>query len=301
MNANENIDTGTPQNHTHAGGRPARGWRSRRTLVAVTAAGALAAGAVVGSVLASGGVASAATRTGWIVAAGTLNAENTQDPATANHLLNTPTAYGAGASLVRSPIQPGYATTPVLGYTSYAQFNSDIQNGNISYPYQWVMYDPENWSSTPVSEQQNPIKYMTQFGRLAHANGLKVIMAPAQDLGTVSGSVIPRLSGESLPTWFVRANIAGAGAAVSDVFDLQNESQTTNLTQYDSLFNSVAAQARAANARIQVFAEVSTATATAQQMTAAAQSVTANGYYVAAPGAAAQAAQFFNNMEAAGY
>ncbi len=59
------------------------------------------------------------------------------------------------------------------------------------------MYDPENWSATPVNEQQDPVKYMTLFGQLAHANGLKVIQAPALDLGTVPGSVLPRQAGES--------------------------------------------------------------------------------------------------------
>ena len=80
----------------------------------------------------------------------------------------------------------------MLSYTSYAQFNSDIASGAIRYPYKWVMYDPEDWSATPVNEQKNPVKYMTLFGQLAHAHGLKVIQAPALDLGTVPGSALPR-------------------------------------------------------------------------------------------------------------
>ena len=104
------------------------------------------------------------------------------DAGTTSYFFNTPTAYGAGASLVKTPVQARYATTPVLAYTSYARFSSDIRSGAIRYPYKWVMYDPENWSATPVSERQAPVKYMTLFGQLAHAHGLKIIQAPALDL-----------------------------------------------------------------------------------------------------------------------
>ena len=211
-----------------------------RATAALAAAG-LTAIAFAG--FAAAGPASAATTTGWEMTAGNVQSLSQQDSATAAHFFNTPASYGAGASLVKTPVQAGYATTPVLGYTSYAQFASDIKNGSISYPYKWVMYDAEKWSATPVGEQQNPIKYMRLFGQLAHAHGFKVIMAPALDLGAVSGSVLPRQPGESLNAWWVRVNISGA----------------------------------------------------------AGRSVTADGFYVAAPGAIPQADQFFKAMHTAGY
>ena len=143
--------------------------------------------------------------------AGNVQSLSGVDASTASYFFNTAAAYGAGASLVKTPVQAHYATTPVLSYTSYAQFQSDITSGAITYPYKWVMYDPENWAATPVNEQQDPVKYMTLFGQLAHANGLKVIQAPALDLATVPGSVLPRQPGESADQWFVRVNIAGQG------------------------------------------------------------------------------------------
>ena len=45
---------------------------------------------------------------------------------------------------------------------------------------------------------------------------------------------------------------------------------------------------------------MSTANGTSDQMTAAAEAISPNGIYVAAPGATAQADQFFLNMKAAG-
>jgi hypothetical protein len=299
MNASENANTVTIDDHAQTG-RRAGGWRPARRFLAGLAATAVTAGALFGPVLASAAPASAATQPGWVLGAGTLAGVAAQDPALASQLLNTPTAYGTGSSLTGDPIQPGLASTPVLSYTSYAQFASDLQNGRIAFGYQWVMYDPEKWGATPLAEQQDPVKYMTLFGQLAHAHGLKVIMAPAMDLGWVQGSVIPRLPREQVTAWYVRVNLAGAAAAAGDLYILQGESQTASLPRYDWLFTSAAAQARAANPGVQVFAEVSTFNGTTQQMVAAAQSISPDGFYVAAPGATAQAAQFLQAMASAG-
>ena len=233
--------------------------------------------------------------------AGNVQSVSGQDPGTASHFFNTPAAYGAGASLVRSPVQAGYATTPVLSYTSYAQFRSNIQSGAIKYPYHWVMYDPEHWYKTPVSEQQNPARYMTLFGQLAHAHGLKVIQAPALDLAYVAGSVLPRNRRESGNQWYVRVNIAGTAAAAGDIFLLQDESNMGAMTQYTSLYNTTAIQARAANPNVKAFSEVSTDNGTTAQMVAAARSISPDGFYVAAAGDIPSTVQFFSQMKAAGY
>lgn len=260
----------------------------------------MVAGAVLGPVL-TAGPASAATRLGWIMGAGNVHLLGQRDHAIASHFIDTPASFGTGASLVGDPIQPGLSTTPVLAYTSYARFSSDIRDRRISFPYRWVMYDPEEWNRTPVNEQQDPARYMTLFGRLAHAHRLKVIMAPGMSLGYVRGSAVPRHQTESIAAWYVRVNLAGAAAAASDIYDLQSESQTGNLKSYDWLFSHAAAQARAANPRVQVFAEVSTVNGSAGRMAAAARSIHPDGFYVAAPGAVGQADQFFQKMKAAGY
>jgi len=291
--------TTTNSTHLHSALSRIRGWRPLAKVTAVGAAAA-AAGGVTLSMLA-GGAASAATKPAWFMTAANVQSLSGMDSATAAHFFNTATAYGAGASLVKTPVQAGYATTPVLNYTSYAQFSSDIASGAIKYPYKWVMYDPEDWAQTPVNEQQDPITYMKAFNSLAHAHGLKVIEAPAMDLCSVSGTNYPRLSGETCSAWFSRVNIAGAAATGGDIFVLQDESNTTNLSQYDSLYATTSAQARAANSGIKVYSEVSTANGTAAQMAAATESISPDGMYVAAPGATAQVDQYFQTMEAAGY
>ena len=284
-----------------ASGRRARG-RHPRTIGAKAGVAAFASVSAASLALTlAAGPAGAAARPAWAMTAGNIQSMSQQNPGTTSHFFNTPTAYGNGASLVRTPIQKGYATTPVLGFTSYAQFKADIANGSISYPYKWVMYDPEVWTYTPVSEQQNPIKYMTLFGQLARAHGFKVIQAPALDLAWAPGSVLPIQRHESGDQWFVRVNLAGAAAAAGDVFDLQNESNTRAVSQYAQMYKSTASQARAANAKVKVFSEVAADDGTAAQMATAAKSVSPDGFYVAAAGHIPTTLQFFNLMKAAGY
>jgi len=305
MPASDESPSGTTRDQSGTGAETPtrrRHFSGKSRAIAVAAAVAvIAGGTAAGLVLSSSGQAHAASHPAWAMTAGNIQLMSKQDAAVTSHFFNVTTSYGAGASLVRTPIQAGYKTTPVLSYTSYAQFNSDIQNHKISYPYQWVMYDPEDWSQTPVDEQQDPIKYMKLFGQLAHAHGLKVIMAPALDLGSVSGSLLPRRSGESINQWYVRVNIAGAAAAAGNIYILQDESNVTNLAEYDSMYNSVAAQAHAAKSATSVYSEVSTANGTASQMAAAVKSIGPDGFYVATPGAAAVGVQFFRLLQAAGY
>lgn len=183
-----------------------------------------------------------------------------------------------------------------------SQFASDLQNGAISSNYKWVQYDPEMWAHTPVNEQQNPALYMKLFGQLAHANGYSVIEVPARDLAQVPGNACPQLAGENLDHWFVRCNIAGAAAAYADVFVLQDQVNTTNLTEFDYLYNTTRSQALAANPQVVEDAEVSTNYGTADQMAAAAQSVNPDGYYInATTPTIGQADQVLQEMQAAGY
>jgi hypothetical protein len=284
-----------------AGRHRVRGWRPRTARAKAGLAAVAAVGATGLALALVAGPAGAATKPVWCMTAGNVQSLSGVDASTASYFFNTSAAYGAGASLVKTPVQAHYATTPVLSYTSYAQFQSDISSGAITYPYKWVMYDPETWTATPVNEQQDPVKYMTLFGQLAHANGLKVIQAPALDLAWATGSVLPLHQGESGDQWFIRVNLAGAAAAAGDIFQFQDESNTTAGGQYAYMFTTTQAQAQAANASVKVFSEVSTLNGTAAQMATAAQSISPDGFYVAAAGNIPQTDQFFQLMKTAGY
>ncbi len=278
-----------------------RGWRPRTTRAKAGIAAVAAVGATGLALALAVGPAGAATKPVWSMTAGNVQSHERGGRQHGVPLLQHVRGLRRRGQPGENPRPGPLRTTPVLSYTSYAQFASDISSGAITYPYKWVMYDPENWAATPVNEQQDPVKYMTLFGQLAHANGLKVIQAPALDLATVTGSVLPRLAGESADQWFVRVNIAGKAAAAGDIFQLQDESNTTAGGQYAYMFNTTEGQAQAANANVKVFSEVSTVNGTAAQMATAAQSISPDGYYVAAAGNIPQTDQFFQLMKAAGY
>jgi hypothetical protein len=247
--------------------------------------------------------ASAATRD-WIATGWNIHLANQMDPATTGHFFNTSSSFGTGPTASGNPVTDGFAANAALVFGSYAQFASDLHSGAISPAYKWVLYDPEEWSQTPVAEQLDPARYLTRFGQLAHAHGYKVIEAPGRDLGNVArtGSACPELPGENLDHWYIRCDIAGTAAAASDVYVLQDQVNTTSLTEYDALFSSARKQALDANPQAVVDSELSTNYGTASQMAAAAKSVAADGFYVSITSPAiGQAGQFFRLMRSAGY
>lgn len=264
----------------------------------------LAATAAAGAAAATFGTAaaSAATTSNWVMTGWNIHQLDQLSPATASHFFNTPSSYATGPNTATSPVSDGFATTGVLVYNSYAQFAADIASHAIAPSYTWVMYDPEYWAATPLNEQQNPALYMQQFGQLAHAHGLKVIEAPARDLGLVPGAACPETRGESLDHWFLRCNIPAAAAASADMLVVQDQVNTTNVAEFDTLYTNSRAQAQAANPQIITDAEVSTTYGTASQIATAAKSAHADGIYInATTNALSKAKSFLRIMQLAGY
>ena len=259
-----------------------RSIRRRRPLLGTLGSLVAATAAAFAATIGGGVPAASATTHDWIATGWNIHLANQLDPATARHFFNTSSSFGTGPKAAVNPVTNGFAANAVLVYDSYAQFASDIQSGAISPAYKWVLYDPEEWSQTPVTEQLSPGRYLTQFGQLAHAHGYKVIEAPGRDLGNVAraGSSCPKLAGEDLDHWYIRCDIAGTAAAASDMVVVQDQVNTTNPAGYDWLFSHARQQALAANPQVIVDSELSTNYGTASQMAAAAKSVNADGFYV---------------------
>jgi hypothetical protein len=88
-----------------------RWWRPRTTRAKVGFA-AVAAVSVTGLALALvAGLAGGPAKPAWIMTAGNVQSLSQQDARTAALFFNTPASYGAGASLVQTPVQARYATT----------------------------------------------------------------------------------------------------------------------------------------------------------------------------------------------
>jgi hypothetical protein len=263
-------------------------------------AAALAAGAAAATL---GAVPASASTTGnWMMTGWNIHQLYHMDPGTTSHFFNTQSSYATGPNSGTSPVSDGFSASGVLVYNSYAQFASDIANHAIAPSYQWVMYDPEMWAQTPVTEQRNPALYLQKFGQLAHANGLKVVEVPGRDLGLVAGSACPKTRGENLDHWYLRCNIPGAVASSADILVVQDQVNTLNVPEFDYLYSAARSEAQAANPQIVVDAEVSTTYGSATQMVTAARSAHADGIYInATTPAIGKTDRLLRAMKAAGF
>lgn len=183
------------------------------------------------------------------------------------------------ASDTSSPSVPGLAGTvvPTRIYRSYAAFAQDLATGHVPESVRAVMYDPEMWAATPIAEQRDPRMYMVRFSQLARAHHLLPILAPARDLVLVRGGSCVKRTGENLNQAYVRCGLATAVAAAGALV-VQSQANQFDVATFRSFVALVVRQARAANPRVAVLAQLATAPlgqeASVPQLLTAVQSVT---------------------------
>lgn len=190
-------------------------------------------------------------------------------------------AQAAGASSVRYAVgsahlfvlllrgQTSTAGQEVADFRSYAELKKMIRQGTIAPGIRWVMYDNEQWSLTPADEQADPVHYEQLFARLAHRQGYKVILAPAQDLvpGFDKNSF---RAGQAVWPSYLSMGLAAASARAADIYEIQAQPYEMSVYRsqhaYADFVAAAAAQARAANPGIVIYAGLST-----QRVSSAAQ------------------------------
>jgi hypothetical protein len=240
----------------------------------------------------------------WIINSAQLSAAQSASPSSVGY------AVSPAHLLVLLP--PGHTSSAgqkAADFRSYAEFETMITQGTIPAGIGWVMYDNERWSYTPAGEQLDPVRYEQLFARLAHRHGYKVILAPAQDL-------VPGLGQNSFrqdkPGWqpYLSSGLAAASARYGDIYEIQAQRYEMSVYRarhaYAGFVAAVAAQARAANPDIVIYAGLST-----QRVSSAAQllqdylatSDLVDGYWMNIPrsnqpGPAALADQFFRDIPA---
>lgn len=173
---------------------------------------------------------------------------------------------------------------PVVTFSALGELEQAVSGGGLPTGTRAVLYDPEAWAFTPAAEQRNPARAARQALHLAHAHGLRLIVAPALNLTTVRPTSGPR--------WrqFLDLGLAGAMAKVADVIELQAQSLERDTSSYAAFVRTAARQARAANPKVTVLAGLSTnppgIAVTSQQLTAAirATSGMVSGYWLNIPG-----------------
>ncbi|MBI2238200.1 MAG: hypothetical protein HYU54_06720 [Actinobacteria bacterium] len=212
----------------------------------------------------------------WITSTGTINAISRVDPRIAEGVFGSPAAIALGG-------WPGAMTG--RSWASYAQFAADVRDGTIPWNVRVVMYDPERWDATPISEQQDPITYIQLFVALAHAHGYFAVVTPHPSLMAVSGAACGQVEGETVEEAYVRCRIAERAARYADALETQAQSLERYPSAYRAFVAETAAQAREANPNVVMLSGLSTAPgypATPEMLHAAWSSVKdiVDGYYL---------------------
>jgi len=144
--------------------------------------------------------------------------------------------------------------SPAADFTSAAALVQALKSGRIPASAPYVVLDLEAWPLTPLAEQRNPIAAAEVAARAAKAAGKRLIFTPGVDLVRILTG--QRLHGAALSAAYGRL-LAGPGAAVSDVFEIQ--AQSTEGTPEAASFTSTALRAaRAAHPGVPVLVGLST-------------------------------------------
>jgi hypothetical protein len=148
-------------------------------------------------------------------------------------------------------------------FTSYAKLSAALADGALPRGARAVLYDNEHWPLTPVAEQQNPAKYEALAAAAVHAHHLLFVSTPATTLTDV---LAPGATDRYAA--YLRLDLAASAARHADAIDIQAQGAEADLAKYVAFVRAAAAQARAANPRVLVFAGIST-NPSGQQVTAA--------------------------------
>ena len=176
----------------------------------------------------------------------------TQAPRIAESLFGSPRSVVLGFA-------PPYSKAPTaLSWASEAAFELAIHNVWIPSTVTTVMYDPENWPSTPERERLDPVAAMQAFSLAARAHGYRVILTPHPSLMTVPGGLCTVGAGEAIEAAYVRCDIAGQAARYADVVETQAQYLEADPSAYGDFVSTTAAQARAANPDVLVISGLST-------------------------------------------
>lgn len=181
-------------------------------------------------------------------------------PALASVVTSQKVAAGLARKRLYELVQPGQqpltlaGAWPAVVFTSAASLVRAVQSGELPARTQAVLYDPEAWPYTPVSEQRDPVGATARAAAAAHAAGLQLIAAPGLDL---TGALAPD---RAVPRsqLFLELGLAARFAAHADVIELQAQSLERDAAGYASFVTAAARQARRARPGVGLVAGVST-------------------------------------------
>lgn len=174
----------------------------------------------------------------------------------------------------------------IVIFASARELEDAVTGGTLPAGTYGLLYDPEAWSFTPSTEQEDPVRAAIRAAAVAHAHGLRLIVAPALNL---TGVLAPGSRGRRWQT-FLDLGLVGQLARVADVIEIQAQSLERDAATYTAFVRAAASQARQANSGIAVLAGLSTnppgAPVDSQHLTSAVQATRSvvDGYWLNIPG-----------------
>jgi hypothetical protein len=184
----------------------------------------------------------------------------------------------------------GWRCTPTATFPSYAALEQSLEKGQLRDEVKAIIYDNESWQFTPVEEQHDLDRFERLAAEAAHRHGRILIATPAADLVPV---LSPKVQKGGRYDEYLRLGIAKSAARYADVYEIQAQGSEDNLALYTRFVQGAAAQARAVNPKVLVFAGLSTNPSgkkvTARQLYDAVQATRSDvdGYWLNIPGGGA--------------
>jgi hypothetical protein len=180
----------------------------------------------------------------------------------------------------------GWRCTPTATFTSYPAVKQALEEGQVPADVKAIIYDNESWKFTPAEEQHDLDRFEKLVADVIHRFGRTFIATPAADLVPV---LSPSVQKGGRYDEYLRLGIAKSAARFADVYEIQAQGSEDNLELYTRFVKGAAAQARAANPKVLVFAGLSTNPSgkkvTAQHLYDAVQATRAfvDGYWLNIP------------------
>ena len=184
----------------------------------------------------------------------------------------------------------GWRAIPTATFPSYAAMKTALEESKVPAEVKAIIYDNESWNFTPKEEQLDLDRYEKLAAEAVHSHGRQLIATPAADLVPVLNPQVER--GKRYDE-YLRLGIATKAARYADVYEIQAQGSLDNVDWYVRFVKGAAAQARAANPKVVVFAGLSTNPSgkkvTAGQLFDAVQATRGDvdGYWLNIPGGGA--------------
>jgi hypothetical protein len=193
---------------------------------------------------------SVSTGTHWILAASGLTLlEEVAGPAVVKRYLDGPQTTILTSSTIPASLA-SWNVTFALDTRSLAEIRSDI--AGLSSRITMILYDPEDWAYTPLSEQTAVGEATRQAASLAHGAGRDLIVAPATNLAEATDP------GVSAATAFMSSDDLGKVAPSANWVEIQAQGLERNSARYSAYVSQAVGQIRAANPNAVIYAGIST-------------------------------------------